>query len=70
MISHSPAAGADLAIAPNVWITGDIAALPPARTRALIEHWRPARQHGMHVARAIQGEARLPSWSNWNAAWR
>ena len=54
------AVGSDLALAPNVWIAGDIAAFPEhgSGTRARIEHWRLAQQHGMHVARAILGEAK------------
>ena len=46
-----------LAIAPGVWIAGDIAAFPEARagTVARIEHWRLAEQHGMHAARAMLG---------------
>ncbi|MGX5774636.1 FAD-dependent oxidoreductase [Methylorubrum zatmanii] len=54
------AVGSDLALAPQVWIAGDIAAFPEhgSGSRARIEHWRLAQQHGMHVARAILGEAK------------
>lgn len=53
------AVGSDLALAPNVWIAGDIAAFPElgSGARARIEHWRLAQQHGLHVARAILGQA-------------
>ncbi len=46
-----------LAIAPGVWIAGDIAAFPEVRagTTARIEHWRLAEQHGIHAARAMLG---------------
>ena len=51
--------GADLMIAPGVWIAGDIAAFPEARagTTARIEHWRLAEQHGIHAARAMLGRS-------------
>ncbi len=49
--------GSNLSIAPNVWIAGDIAAFPEARTgvEARIEHWRLAEQHGIHAAHAMLG---------------
>ena len=51
--------GADLAIAPGVWIAGDIAAFPEIRARATarIEHWRLAEQHGIHAARGMLGQS-------------
>ena len=51
--------GGDLAVAPAVWIAGDIAAFPEVRTgvEARIEHWRLAEQHGIHAARAAMREA-------------
>ncbi|MDP4021669.1 FAD-dependent oxidoreductase [Methylobacterium sp. NEAU 140] len=50
--------GGDLRIAERAWIAGDIAAFPErgSGTRARIEHWRLAQQHGLHVARAILGD--------------
>ena len=47
-----------LAVAPGVWLAGDIAAFPEhhSGTMARIEHWRLAEQHGAHVAHAILGE--------------
>ncbi|MCJ2069160.1 FAD-dependent oxidoreductase [Methylobacterium sp. J-030] len=49
--------GADLRLAENVWVAGDIAAFPEhgSGVTARIEHWRLAQQHGTHVARAILG---------------
>ena len=62
--------GSDLAVAPGVFVAGDIAAFPgrggePVR----IEHWRLAQQHGMHAARGMLGHdepfRRTPFfWSN------
>ena len=48
---------AHLAIAPGVWIAGDIAAFPEhgSGTTARIEHWRLAQQHGEHAARGMLG---------------
>ena len=47
----------DLRLAPGVWLAGDIAAFPESRseTRARIEHWRLAEQHGAHAARGMLG---------------
>ncbi|MGU3664826.1 FAD-dependent oxidoreductase [Methylobacterium sp. A49B] len=49
--------GADLKLADNVWVAGDIAAFPErgSGVTARIEHWRLAQQHGTHAARAILG---------------
>lgn len=49
--------GADLKLADNVWIAGDIASFPErgSGVTARIEHWRLAQQHGTHVARAMLG---------------
>lgn len=51
--------GADLQVAPGVWVAGDIAAFPEPRAgvEARIEHWRLAEQHGLHFARAVMGDA-------------
>ena len=51
--------GPDLTCAPGVWLAGDVAAFPEPRggSKARIEHWRLAQQHGIHAARGMMGRA-------------
>lgn len=51
---------ANLLVAPNVWLAGDIAAFPDRHSKAIarIEHWRLAQQHGIRAAKNMLGTSK------------